>query len=369
VEPPLSQPVAPYPDVSAEFPGVTLKRHIPTPPQPTSLAEPDWVQLADDAAENANLEFTDFLPPPTEVININKEEVPPILLTSQLPHQPKIEPSAASLPPLEMQPPSQLSSHSPSRARRPPQHLAQDYLLTTVAKEHNQPPEHPYQTAVGTVVDLAIKNGYMMAQVCHCVMTHTANSLYCAQEIKPKKKQYSLKAGLKEFTNRGKDAVTKELTQFHTLKCFKPRDPPTLSRDKRRSALTSFMLLTEKQSGEIKVRACANGSTQHTHIAKEEAMAPTVTSEAIFIQGTIFAHENRDHMQHTWGISSGGQSRLCSNVPRRNPGKADGPSCSITISKIHHQQRKRKTYSICSIGKGSIRHDEKRSSILSETGC
>jgi hypothetical protein len=192
--------VAPYPDVSDEFPGVTLERHILTPPQPTSLAKTDWVQLADDAAENANLEFTDFLPPPLEVINIDNEEVPPIPLTSQLPHQPNIEPPAASLPPLEMQPPSQRSSRYPSHTCRPTQHLAQDYLFTTVAKEHNQPPEHPYQTAVGTVVDLAIENEYMMAQVCHYVMTHTANSLYCAQDIKPKKKQYSLKAGLKEFT-------------------------------------------------------------------------------------------------------------------------------------------------------------------------
>ncbi len=193
-----------------------------------------------------NLEFTDFLPPPPEVINIDDKEVPPILLTSQLPHQPKIEPPAASLPPLEMQHPSQRPSRYPSRARRPPQHLAQDYLFTTVAAEHNQPPAHPYQTAVGTVMDLAIKNEYMMAQLSHYVMTHTANSLYCTQDIKPKKKQYSLKAGLKEFTNCGKEAITKELTQFHTLKCFKPCDPSTLSRDERRSALTSLMFLTEK---------------------------------------------------------------------------------------------------------------------------
>jgi hypothetical protein len=52
-----------------------------------------------------------------------------------------------------------------------------------------------------------------------------------AQDIKPKKKQYSLKASLREFTNLGKEAVTKELTQSHILKCFKPRDPSTLSRD------------------------------------------------------------------------------------------------------------------------------------------
>ncbi len=132
-----------------------------------------------------------------------------------------------------------------------------------------------------------------MAQLCHYVMTHTANSLYYAQNIKPKKKQYTLKAGLKLFTNRGEEAVTKELTQFHTLKCFTPREPSMLSRNKRRK-LTSLMFLTEKCSGEIKARACANGGIQRTHIAKDKATAPTVTSEAIFIQGTIFAHEGRD---------------------------------------------------------------------------
>ncbi len=33
---------------------------------------------------------------------------------------------------------------------------------------------------------------------------------------------------------------------------------------------------------------------QQQHIAKEEATAPTVTSGAIFIQSTFFAHERRD---------------------------------------------------------------------------
>jgi hypothetical protein len=53
------------------------------------------------------------------------------------------------------------------------------------------------------------------------------------------------------------------------------------------------MFLTKKRSGKIKACACANGSTQQSHIAKEEATAPMVTSEAIFIQGTMFAHEGR----------------------------------------------------------------------------
>ena len=110
-----------------------------------------------------------------------------------------------------MQSPIQPPSRYPSRIHHPPQHLAQDYLITTVVEEHKQPHEHPYHTAGGTVVDLAIKDESLMAQVCHQVMTHMANALYCTQDIKPKKKQYSLKAGLKEFTNHGKEAVTKSL--------------------------------------------------------------------------------------------------------------------------------------------------------------
>ena len=86
----------------------------------------------------------------------------------------------------------------------------------------------------------------------------------------------------------------KELMQFHTLTFFKPKDPKTLSRDNRQHALTSLMFLTEKHSGEVKARTCANISTQCDHIANEEATAPTVTSESIFIQGTIYAHEQHD---------------------------------------------------------------------------
>ena len=40
--------------------------------------------------------------------------------------------------------------------------------------------------------------------------------------------------------------------------------------------------------------ACANGSVQRKHVAKDEAVAPTVTSEAIFVQSTIYAHESCD---------------------------------------------------------------------------
>jgi hypothetical protein len=72
---------------------------------------------------------------------------------------------------------------------------------------------------------------------------------------------------------------------------IKPMDPKTLSREDRRNTLSSLMFLPEKRSGEIKAQGCPDDSKQRKYIAKEEATAPTVTSEAIFIQGTIYAHE------------------------------------------------------------------------------
>ncbi len=114
-------------------------------------------------------------------------------------------------------------------------------------------------------------------------MIHTADSLYYAANLS---EQYGLKAGLRKFADCGNATVVKEITQFYTLKCFKPCNPSTLSKIDRRNVLMLLMFLTEKWG--------ANGSAQHTHIAKEEATVPTVTSNAIFIQCPIFAHKGHD---------------------------------------------------------------------------
>ena len=70
--------VAPYPDIPAEMPGVLLEHHISAPTaRATSFSQPDpdWTQLANEAMENANLNLTDALPPPPEVITINDDDV------------------------------------------------------------------------------------------------------------------------------------------------------------------------------------------------------------------------------------------------------------------------------------------------------
>jgi hypothetical protein len=59
-------PVAPYPDISAEMPGVLLQCHLCMPTAsvtPFRQPNPDWTQLADETAENANLNFTKAIPP------------------------------------------------------------------------------------------------------------------------------------------------------------------------------------------------------------------------------------------------------------------------------------------------------------------
>jgi hypothetical protein len=58
--------------------------------------------------------------------------------------------------------------------------------------------------------------------------------------------------------------------------------------------LSLLIFLKEKKSGAIKARSCANGSVQREHVAKEEAAAPTVGLDSVFITSTIdHAKESR----------------------------------------------------------------------------
>ncbi len=55
-----------------------------------------------------------------------------------------------------------------------------------------------------------------------------------------------------------------------------------------------MIFLRQKKNGEVKARSCANGNPQREHIAKEEAAAPTVALESVFLILTIDAKENRE---------------------------------------------------------------------------
>jgi hypothetical protein len=130
-------------------------------------------------------------------------------------------------------------------------------MFTTVAEDTYL--DYRRCDAGGKTDDLVIKNDNMIVHVCHHVMLHTAESVFFGNPNN--KKQYGLKAGLQKFASQGSTVITKDLTQLHTLKCFKPVKAKQLSRNARRQALTSLMFLIEKCSGEVKAHACANGST------------------------------------------------------------------------------------------------------------
>ena len=53
--------------------------------------------------------------------------------------------------------------------------------------------------------------------------------------------------------------------------------------------MESLIFLAEKRNGDIKVRYCANGSTQRSYIPKEQATSPTVGTDSVLITGVIDA--------------------------------------------------------------------------------
>ena len=75
---------------------------------------------------------------------------------------------------------------------------------------------------------------------------------------------------------------------------FEPLYADKLSDEEKSKALTSLIFLREKRDGKVKARSCANGSVQREHVAKEEAAAPTVALESVFVTATIDAKEKQE---------------------------------------------------------------------------
>jgi hypothetical protein len=105
--------------------------------------------------------------------------------------------------------------------------------------------------------------------------------------------QYNLKSGLRKFGACGAAAAVKELTQLHIMDTWKPMHPSQLGQEEKMRALLLLLILKEKQTGQIKGRACINGALQRAYIWKEEAASPTVSTESTFITAAIITSENR----------------------------------------------------------------------------
>ena len=102
--------------------------------------------------------------------------------------------------------------------------------------------------------------------------------------------QMPIRRGLKLFGSQGISAVKAELQQLHNLKVMEAKP---LTTTQRWEALGYLMFLKRKCSGKIKARGCADGRPQRAYIPQEDARAPTVSTEAVFMTAVIDAMENR----------------------------------------------------------------------------
>ena len=100
--------------------------------------------------------------------------------------------------------------------------------------------------------------------------------------------------GLKEFGEKGVEAVMKEIQQLHDREVIIPVETSELSREEKKAALAYLMFLTKKRCGRIRGRGCADGRKQRTTTKKEDASSPTVSIESVMISCTIDAEERRD---------------------------------------------------------------------------
>ena len=111
-----------------------------------------------------------------------------------------------------------------------------------------------------------------------------------AQENTLATTQVPIRRGLKLFGSQGMNAVKAELRQLNDLKVMAAK-PLTVAQ--KREALGYLMFLKRKRSGKIKARGCADGRPQWAYIPQEDARAPTVSTEAVFMTAVIDAMENR----------------------------------------------------------------------------
>jgi hypothetical protein len=75
---------------------------------------------------------------------------------------------------------------------------------------------------------------------------------------------------------------------------FEPQHARDLSDDDKKKELSSMIFPRQKKNGAVKARSCADGNPQREHITKEEAAAPTVALELVFLTSMIDAKENRE---------------------------------------------------------------------------
>ena len=111
--------------------------------------------------------------------------------------------------------------------------------------------------------------------------------------------QMSAKQGIKMYGQRAIAAMFKEYKQLvygpHGQPVIAPIDYNELTSEQRKRALETVNLIKEKRTGDIKGRACANGSRQRRYLKEDESVAsPTVGIESLMLTLIIAAYEQRE---------------------------------------------------------------------------
>ena len=78
--------------------------------------------------------------------------------------------------------------------------------------------------------------------------------------------QYGITKDLQLFKSEGIDAVLKDLKQMHALKCIELLHPSQVTKDMHQKVLNYLMFLTQKKTGIVKGRGCADGQKKKHHL-------------------------------------------------------------------------------------------------------
>jgi hypothetical protein len=106
--------------------------------------------------------------------------------------------------------------------------------------------------------------------------------------------QFSTKAGMQQFKERGNKAMTKELSQLHFRDTFKPVNSKELKKQERRQVLESHLFLKVKRDTSVKDQMVAGGYKQRGTIDNQDASSPTAALESVLLTAINDAKEERD---------------------------------------------------------------------------
>jgi hypothetical protein len=307
---------APYPDISAEAPGIMTEYETTRMLDKDGVLENEPTQNDEDlarmAAENSGLEVNPTIRPRHgEVIDIlddDDEEYAEdyaTMLETMVKQEPTIKLTAdeqvinareASIV-QEQQDKPRHPQREPiahrTRSRAPGTN--EDYELYVTAAEEDNFIFTTLKNKVATEPE--VLDDMALEAVAHFIMMHYDELGKTKKQKKkyiPKTGIYNLTAGLRKFGDRGETAVSKELHQFNGYDVFEPLYADSLTDVKKSKALASLIFLKEKRNGDVKARSCANGSVQREHVAKDEATSPTVGLESVFVTATIDAREKQE---------------------------------------------------------------------------